>query len=80
MKKALLVFAGCVFGLVGFTVLLNLYYNVAGMVGMRDVASGTPLVDGLVALVCAAITVGGFFGSYRMFGLAGSLRNLRRQT
>ena len=71
MKKALLVIAGCALGLIGFIALLNLYYNVAGMFGLRDAASGTVLENGLVALACVAITVGGFFGSYRMFWTRG---------
>jgi uncharacterized membrane protein len=66
MKKVVLGLLSIAAAFLGLAAFLNLLYNLCGLLGGRDRASGPAWQSALVALVCAVVAFGAFFLSYRL--------------
>jgi hypothetical protein len=65
--RGLLAIASTLFGLAA---VVNLLYNLCGLLGVQDCASGPAWESALVAVVCAVLAFGAFYLSYRLVRVA----------
>jgi hypothetical protein len=70
MKKVVFGVLAALFGIAGLVALLNVWYNVAGLLNVRDAASGETWGLIVASLAFFTLALGMFYGSYRLFRLA----------
>jgi hypothetical protein len=68
MKKTLCGLFGTLSGLLGLVALLNVFYNLDGVGGIREAASGSRTETALAVLLFAAVTFAAFWLSYSLWG------------
>jgi hypothetical protein len=66
MKTFILGLASIVSALFTLVAFLNLLYNLCGLLGVQDCASGPVWESALVAFVCAVVAFGAGYLSYRL--------------
>jgi hypothetical protein len=66
MKTFILGLASIVSALFALVAFVNLLYNLCGLVGVQDCASGPVWESALVALVCAVVAFAAGYLSYRL--------------
>ena len=57
---------GIAFGLFALLCVLNLLYNLGGVIGVQDAASGPKWESALVVLACTGLALGASYLSYRL--------------
>jgi hypothetical protein len=67
LKRIAAAVAGTISGFLGLPFVLNFLYNLCGLFGGQDCATGSKWESELAVLVCAALASGAFFLSYRLF-------------
>lgn len=71
MRKFAIRTLGIASGVGGLAVVPTLLFNICGLVGLDSgCAEGPAWVSGLIVLICASLSVGAFYLSYRLFRLA----------
>jgi hypothetical protein len=70
MKRFACGLLGAVFAIVGFILLLNTLYNLAGLAGIQDGGSGSNAELVQVSALFAILTAMAFFAAHRLFRVA----------